>query len=186
MFVLIWLIHCQIFNVHNAQSTEIYLVTFPIMDGEGVTLWYHQDILSTITCSTHGYHHHPGCEAGEESRFLPFHLHFLPFPNRTIRGLEPQAALSITNASWLTLLAMVGILQVSARRPSRKIHNRTSKLFSSSPRVCKVNGSRLQINVTLKSKIMLNRWGFMDTKNNWKIQVADVLIRRNEIVWKIE
>ena len=129
MFVLIWLIHCQIFNVHYAQSTEIYLVTFPIMEGEGVTVWYHQDILSTITCSTHGYHHHPGCEAGEESRFLPFHLHFLPFPNRTIRGLEPQAALSITNASWLTLLAMVGILQVSARRPSRKIHNRTSKNF---------------------------------------------------------
>ena len=29
----------------------------------------------------------------------------------------------------------------------------------------------------LKSEIMLNEWGFMDTKNNWKIQVADVLIR---------
>ena len=37
----------------------------------------------------------------------------------------------------------------------------------------------------LKSEIMLNEWGFMDTKNNWKIQVADVLIRRIEIVWKL-
>ena len=39
----------------------------------------------------------------------------------------------------------------------------------------------------LKSEVMLNEWGFMDTKNNWKIQVADVLIRskRIEIVWKL-
>lgn len=47
----------------------------------------------------------------------------------------------------------------------------------------KVQGYKLM--ELLKSEIMLNEWGFMDTKNNWKIQVADVLIRRIEMVWKL-